>query len=497
MKENHHRPHRRGGKFWACVCFGLLFFCMLCYIICKLNGISEQIDDVDVCCEPFVVSDEICNEEIILARRDYPDEVNPDEKRIDYPVQDSLIINQSFFCNQVIVYFRPGFDKAVSEDYLRDSLGLEKVKECPNCDTIDIELWGRDGDHPILPEERGAIMASDVGTLNGGTVKTFNYVIELPIASQEVKTGAIQSEILDDSNQNDVLIALIDTGVDFNDNPKLTKYQWRNQTEYSRIGVDIDKNCIEDDTIGYDFVNNTTFVDDIDGHGSHIAGIISLYDWEISSDIKIMNLKIFHGGAGNLFNLICALKYAITNQADIINLSLGFYAENPPLVLKEIIQIAKNNGILVVASAGNERVNYVDLQNPNDHYPSGFNDDTSIDNIISVAALDILKTGVWEFSNFGKSKVEIAAPGQDISSTYKDGQYAQLSGTSMASGYITKVAAIKMKKSPTFNYLSIKNCIEASAVPVQSSRIIGIQSNKASSIRNIWNVLNSSHSSCN
>ena len=166
-----------------------------------------------------------------------------------------------------------------------------------------------------------------------------------------------------------------------------------------------------------------------------------------------MNLKVFHGeGSGNLFNLICALKYAIVNQADIINLSLGFYAKENPKVLDTILDITLANNILVVSSSGNDGSDNNNIVN-GEHYPSSYNKE----NMIAVAALNETNTDVWEDANFGRAKVNIATSGEHIYSTYINGQYAWLSGTSMAAGKISEIAANHLAK--TNNYEQTRKCI--------------------------------------
>lgn len=437
MGENNNGSHRHDGKFWACCFFGLLLFCMLCYMLCKLNGISEQITDVDVCCEPFVVSEEICHESFEVIKRDSSGQ----------PIS-RIVKHQPYYCKQVVVLFKPGYRKDLSEKYLRDSLGLERVKKCPNCDAIDIELWGKDGNTPITPEEVNKLTRNKVPPESDGKgiITELNYIIESPIASEElllvnptdgIKGISIRTKDID---KKEILVALIDSGVDFNQNNNLKKFEWKNKPEFSLIGIDEDKNCIKDDTIGYDFVNSDVVPEDIGGHGTHIAGLIAKYRYpDQSINLQIMNLKIFPNG--NLFNLACALQYSITKNVDIINLSMGFYAKYPPKVLDSLLNITETRGILVITSAGNNGFDNAKLDSVK-HYPSDYHKE----NMLSVAALLKDNSDLWRKSNYGDILVDFATEGEDVISTYLGGKMAKLSGTSMAAGNTTGIAVSIMNK---------------------------------------------------
>ena len=131
-----------------------------------------------------------------------------------------------------------------------------------------------------------------------------------------------------------------------------------------------------------------------------------------------------------LSSLISAIDEAISQDVDIINMSLG----GPVEFGTGVMTTARNSGILIVTSAGNSDSNS-DLSKA--HFPSN----TDLPNVLSVAATN----GVDEiagFSQWGPFSVDIAAPGQDIFTTSQSGAFSSTSGTSFASPHIAGIAAL-------------------------------------------------------
>jgi subtilisin family serine protease len=172
------------------------------------------------------------------------------------------------------------------------------------------------------------------------------------------------------------------------------------------------------------------------GHGTHVAGIIGAVtnlDSGVSGvapRVLIMAVKYYsesNPGSVNLKNTIDALNYAIDRGARIINYSGGGpeYSEAEYLAIKR----AESRGILVVAAAGNEHQN-TDLRERL-YYPQAY----GLSNIISVAATDI-NNNLLPSSNWGKSKIDVAAPGENIYSTLPGNRYGYMTGTSQATAFV-------------------------------------------------------------
>ncbi|MDR1136356.1 MAG: S8 family serine peptidase [Clostridiales Family XIII bacterium] len=145
-------------------------------------------------------------------------------------------------------------------------------------------------------------------------------------------------------------------------------------------------------------------------------------------EAQVMPLKVFEGGKAYTSDIIAAIEYAEANGADIANCSFTSRFENP--ALKEAIE---NSKMLFVCAAGNGGINIDDYP----HYPASFD----LPNIIAVSSIG--KDGrMSRSSNYGELSVDIAAPGVDIYSTWIDGEYMYLSGTSMATAYVSGVCAL-------------------------------------------------------
>ena len=240
----------------------------------------------------------------------------------------------------------------------------------------------------------------------------------------------------------DIVIALIDTGIDFK-HPELATNIWINEAEKNGLpGIDDDKNGFIDDISGYDFTGKTdSHPQDENGHGTHCAGIIGASHSSgiiagVMDKVSIMPLRTLDKrGAGKTSQAIQAFSYAIKNGANIISNSWGSKGENE--LLKELIAEAYKKNIVVIAAAGNSRYNDNDL---NPTYPANY------EHVISVSAVNA-RGRHSAYSTFGETTVHIGAPGTNILSSYilrKKEIYRVMSGTSMAAPFISGAVGLFM-----------------------------------------------------
>ncbi|KZK73529.1 MAG: peptidase S8 [Pelodictyon luteolum] len=243
-----------------------------------------------------------------------------------------------------------------------------------------------------------------------------------------------------------IVVAVIDTGVNYF-HSDLYDNIWINTLEIEGNGIDDDGNGYVDDIFGYDFVNDDGYAFDDNGHGTHVSGIIAgLYDdigvTGVAYDASIMAVKVLDAeGTGTFLDVSSGIYYAVDNGADVINLSLGAYdAVSLDLVLA--LEYAFDSGVIVSMAAGNDG-----LSSPT--YPAVL---AETEGGIAVGAIDS-DGSVAYFSNDAGSVDPydyVVAPGVSVYSTYLDDSYAIMSGTSMATPYVSGVAALLLDAQADF-----------------------------------------------
>jgi len=253
------------------------------------------------------------------------------------------------------------------------------------------------------------------------------------------------------TGSSSVIIAVVDTGVDYT-HSDLAANIWKNSGEIPNNGIDDDRNGYVDDVRGWNFVSNNNNPMDDHGHGTHCAGSIAAVGNNnrgitgVCWNAKIMPLKFLSAsGNGRVSDAISAILYANRMGAQVISNSWG--GTQFTQALKDAIDASP---AVVVCAAGNSGQN-------SDKYPQ-YPAALSSSNIISVAATDN-KDNLAGFSNYGTSSVDLAAPGVNIRSTYKNGQYQYLSGTSMATPYVSGVAGLLKAAYPSMTKNQIRDRI--------------------------------------
>src|SRR5271154_5893630 len=177
------------------------------------------------------------------------------------------------------------------------------------------------------------------------------------------------------------------------------------------------------------------------GHGTMTTGLVHL----AAPRAKILPLKAFSAnGTGYLSNIVAALYYAVQHQANVVNMS--FDVATSSAALNQAISYANQNGLILVAAAGNESTSAP-------VYPAALNG--SVMGIASTSDADQLSS----FSNYGSTDVWIAAPGEYVVSTYPGGTYASASGTSFSSPLVAGTAALLLQAKPSLTQSSASGAI--------------------------------------
>lgn len=197
-------------------------------------------------------------------------------------------------------------------------------------------------------------------------------------------------------------------------------------------GIDLDHPDLNVDiSRSRSFLSGSTSPDDENGHGTHVAGIIGAKNNTIgvlgvASGASLVSLRVLgKDGEGPLSGILQALSYVSSNgkAGDVVNLSLS--EDGPSNILDQTIQSVAGKGILFAVAAGN------DHKPANQFSPGRANGP----NIFTVSAVDS-SGNLASFSNYGNDVVDYAAPGVGILSTYTNGRYARMSGTSMAAPHV-------------------------------------------------------------
>lgn len=161
----------------------------------------------------------------------------------------------------------------------------------------------------------------------------------------------------------------------------------------------------------------------VSAHGTHIAGIIAQTVKEIGANIQIMPLQVFDNEVAYTSDILAAIDYAVSHGASIINCSFGSTLDNP--ALRDAIQ---NTEALFVCAAGNNRTDMAVTPS----YPAAYR----LPNLISVGSVNA-DGGFTYFSNYGSGFVDITALGRSVVSALPGGETSLMSGTSMATAYVT------------------------------------------------------------
>lgn len=229
--------------------------------------------------------------------------------------------------------------------------------------------------------------------------------------------------------------------------------------------------------------NNKVFIDaKADLHGTHVAGVIAakrnnkLGVDGIADNVKIMVVRVVPDGDEHDKDVALGIRYAVDNGAKIINMSFGKYFSPEKKWVDEAVKYAQSKGVLLVAAAGNESRNADSAI----HYPNrvmldgsiatnwiavGASSDPSIDQITPSDGSPF-SSYTAAFSNYGKSQVDVFAPGTRIYSTQPGNSYGNLDGTSFSSPIVAGIAALIMEYFPQLTAEQVKFAIEKSATPL-------------------------------
>lgn len=277
-------------------------------------------------------------------------------------------------------------------------------------------------------------LVSDTGFIPDDQFLTLQWAIE----SIEVSALWVLT-----TGSSDIIVAVLDTGIDKN-----------HQDLAGQVIAEAN------------FTTSAT-ASDINGHGTHIAGIIAAKSNQlgvvgVAPDVKLINAKVADDrGRCQVHNLAEGIIWAVDMGADIINISIQIKESSPEL--EEAINYAWNSGAIIVAAAGNNG-------SQSAVYPAAY------ENVIAVSATNE-NGGLAPLSNYGEW-VDIAAPGYQIYSALPGNEYGYETGTSFAAGYVSGIAALLMGITSDLNSNGrindeITSLIKSGYIKASDSRVSG------------------------
>lgn len=290
-------------------------------------------------------------------------------------------------------------------------------------------------------------------------------------------------DALPSQEPKEIIVAVVDTGVDHN-HEDLKDIMWVNEDEIPGNKIDDDNNGYVDDIHGIN-----TLVRDSAGratsdtmasywHGTHVSGTIAATQNNgvgiagVANNVKIMAIRTVPDDSDELdSNIVEAFLYAAKNGAKVINCSFGKKVNEGGMVVRDTINQISKDGVLVVASAGNDSYGPFSWANNdvNAKYPASFDSENLL-----VIASTTSAGGLSEFSNIGPRTVDVASPGSAIYSTINGNKYSMASGTSMAAPNASGVVAMVMGYYPNLKNTTVKKVLMDSVtkVPLFKDKIV-------------------------
>lgn len=248
----------------------------------------------------------------------------------------------------------------------------------------------------------------------------------------------------------------------------LNDVRWEN-------GVDEDANGYLDDLIGWDFANNDNDPYDDVGHGTHVAGVIAAQGGNgvgaagVTWSTQLIVTKFLGPGGGYTSNAVRALDYVTAASADantinVVATNNSWGSAGYSSAVQDAVERGAAADILFVAAAGNGGADKIgDNNDLTPTYPANLSTlgAAGYEAVISVAAITSTG-GLASFSNFGVASVDLGAPGEGIYSTLPRGGYGLMSGTSMATPFVTGAIALYAGVTPGASAAAIRADLLAS-----------------------------------
>jgi subtilisin family serine protease len=204
-------------------------------------------------------------------------------------------------------------------------------------------------------------------------------------------------------------------------------------------------------------------------HGTHVAGIIGAVRGNgigidgIAADVRLMTLRAVPDGDERDKDVANAIRYAVDNGAHVINMSFGKGFSPRKSLVDAAVRYADERGVLMVHAAGNDGE---DLETEASYPTPEYDDGGRAENWIEVGAANwVVESLAAPFSNFGRTRVDVFAPGVAVLSSVPGDEFEREDGTSMAAPVVTGVAALLLAYFPNLTAADVRRILLESATP--------------------------------
>ena len=302
-----------------------------------------------------------------------------------------------------------------------------------------------------LSEAEASLKTFTSHTLSPSTIENYYELSGKLLKTRKEDEVVLTTRDVAESKKTPI-IAVIDTGIDLEHKVfRQSQAVWENPEEIPGNNIDDDGNGFVDDLYGWNFISHSNNIQDTRGHGTYVSGIVlgsfvNIFSEELErSPVKIMPLKVFRdNGKAPSSAIAKAIYYAVDQGAQFLNLSLG--SSSYSHTLHKALAYAYKKGVFIVTASGNESL---DLEEKS-AYPASL----PVPSLMSVASINGRSNNLSSFSNYGKSTVLLAAPGESILTSSPGDLFVPVSGTSMSAPFVTAFAAYISMRYPSF--LTIK-----------------------------------------
>ncbi|MEH7708082.1 S8 family peptidase [Bacillus toyonensis] len=304
---------------------------------------------------------------------------------------------------------------------------IDSLRKNPNITTVE-----KDVSVEVIPDIKKEYSQKRSSIMNSGAPVLSDWNME------RVKISPVHKQGYKGSN---IKIGIIDSGIDIT---------------HEDIKITDGINIID---------TNSNYTDEF-GHGTRVAGVIAALDNNkgvlgMAPLSKIYAIKVLDSrGKGSISNVISGIEWAIDNKLDIVNLSLQTIINNN--ALEEVVKKAHEQGIILVAAAGNKGHNGIQETIT---YPAAYKE------VISVGAIDENNEKVI-FSSVG-NRLDLVAPGNNVYTTIPRSFYYVYSGTSIASPHVAGIAALLKEANPNLTNIEISQILKNTATDLKDNFYYG------------------------